>query len=150
MVEFALIMPIFVLFLFGIIEFGSTYSQLLNLRHGAREGSRMLAVNYNPSAQTGQAQADTVAAAICNKMDLTHNAVVSFSVDGTNYPLDATSPGRFATVTVQAPVTQLTGLFKPILGSVTLKSKVESRIEQQITWTDAGLAFASPTPYSCP
>jgi hypothetical protein len=53
-------------------------------------------------------------------------------------------------VTVQAPVTQLTGLFKPILGSVTLKSKVESRIEQQITWTDAGLAFASPTPYSCP
>jgi Flp pilus assembly protein TadG len=150
MVEFALVMPIFVLFLFGIIEFGSTYSQLLNLRHGAREGSRLIAVNYNPSAQTGQAQADTIGAAICKKMDLTHSAKISLSVDGSVYPTDATSPGRFATVTVKAPVTQVTGFFNPILGPITLTSTVQSRIEQQVTWTNAGLSFASPTQFSCP
>ena len=93
MVEFALVLPILALLLFGIIEFGSAYSQTLNIRHGAREGSRLVAVNYNPSGQTGQTQANTVAAAICNQMDLVRGATVSLSVDGTTYPTDATSRG---------------------------------------------------------
>ena len=70
LVEFALVAPLLILFLFGIIEFGSVFSQVLDVRHGAREGSRLVAVNYNPSAQTGQAQANTIGQAVCDKMDL--------------------------------------------------------------------------------
>lgn len=148
LIEFALVMPIFLLFLFGIIEFGSLFSQNLNLRHGAREGSRLVAVNYNPTGQTEQAQADTIGAAVCKKMDLTKGATVVLSVDSTSYPLDATLPGRFATVTVSAPVTQITGFFNSILGSITLKSTVSSRIEQRVTWTSLGSSFVSRT-WSC-
>lgn len=150
MVEFALVMPILVLFLFGIIEFGSVYAQNLNLRHGAREGSRLVAVNYNPNGQTGQTQADTIGDAICKKMDLTRGATVALSVDGATYPTDATSPGRFATVVVTSPVNQVTGFFNPILKPITLKSTVQSRIEQQVTWTSAASSYASPVPYNCP
>ncbi len=151
-VEFALVVPLLILFLFGIIEFGSVFSQILDVRHGAREGSRLVAVNFNPSAQTGQSQADTIGQAICDKMDLgpsSGNTSVALSVDGTSYPVDATSPGRFATVRVSAPVTQITGLFAPVLNSVTLSSTVESRIEQQVSWTSSATSFASPTPYTC-
>ena len=149
LVEFALVMPLLVLFVFGTIEFGYAYSQVLDVRHGAREGSRLVAVNYNPSAQTGQTQANTVAQAICEKMDLAEGATVTLSVVDPTLT-DATSPGRFAEVSVSAPVKQITGLFAPALDGVTLKSSVESRIEQTITWTSAATSFASPTAYTCP
>ena len=46
MVEFAIIVPVLALLLFGVIEFGWAFSQNLDVRHGAREGSRLAAVNY--------------------------------------------------------------------------------------------------------
>ena len=51
---------------------------------------------------------------------------------------------------MSSPVNQITGLFKPILNSVVLRSTVSSRIEQQITWTSAATSYAAPTPYTCP
>jgi Flp pilus assembly protein TadG len=150
LVEFALVAPLLFMLFFGIIEFGSTYSQLLNLRHGAREGSRLAAVNYNPNGQSGQALANTVSAEICEKMDLATGATVALSVDTSGTYPDPTVAGRFVTVNVSAPVKQLTGFFGQVLDNVTLDSTVESRIEQQIRWTDASTSFAAPTAYTCP
>ena len=150
MVEFALILPLLVLLLFGVIEFGNTYSQVLDVRHAAREGSRLAAVNYNPSAQTGQTLANTTAQAICDRMDNGSGATVQLSVDPGAYPTDATVPGRYLTVEVSAPVNQITGMFESVLDGVTLKSSVRSRIEQQILWTDSSSGFAAPSPYTCP
>lgn len=43
-VELALVLPILILLLFGIIEFGRAYNAKVTLTHAAREGARALAV----------------------------------------------------------------------------------------------------------
>jgi Flp pilus assembly protein TadG len=45
LVEFALILPVFALLLFGMIDFGIAFGDYLTLRSGVREGARKAAVN---------------------------------------------------------------------------------------------------------
>src|SRR6478752_9850327 len=44
MVELAIILPIFLLLVFGVIQFGITYNNLITLRQGTREAARQGAV----------------------------------------------------------------------------------------------------------
>lgn len=44
LVEFALVLSVLVLLLFGIIEFGRAYNTKISLTHASREGVRVLAV----------------------------------------------------------------------------------------------------------
>jgi len=47
-VEFAIILPVLILILFGIFEFGRAYLDYLAITHAAREGARLAAVgNYS-------------------------------------------------------------------------------------------------------
>src|SRR5262249_61534821 len=69
MVEFAIITPILLLFLFGIIDFGYTMYQDLDVRHGSREAARLAAVNYTTAGHTLGAQSSDIIAAACNRMD---------------------------------------------------------------------------------
>jgi Flp pilus assembly protein TadG len=65
LVEFALIMPILFLALFGILDFGKAFNYWNDQNHLAAEGARMAAVNSNPGGsgqslqQYIQQQADT-------------------------------------------------------------------------------------------
>ena len=43
-VEFALIVPILVMLIFGIVEFGRGYNTKVTVTHAAREGARILAL----------------------------------------------------------------------------------------------------------
>ncbi|MHB0977403.1 MAG: TadE/TadG family type IV pilus assembly protein [Candidatus Aquicultorales bacterium] len=43
-VEFAILMPVLILILFGIVEFGLAYRDYLSITHAAREGARLAAV----------------------------------------------------------------------------------------------------------
>jgi Flp pilus assembly protein TadG len=43
--EFAVILPVFLLMLFGMIEFGFAFQGQLAVTHAAREGARLAAVN---------------------------------------------------------------------------------------------------------
>lgn len=52
-VEFAIILPVLLMLLFGIVEFGLAYRDYLAVTHAAREGARMAAV--------GEFSADEVA-----------------------------------------------------------------------------------------
>ncbi len=58
-VEFALIFPVLVLLLVGIIEYGSVFNAQLLVQGAAREGAREMAL----TGDTAQAQAATVDAA---------------------------------------------------------------------------------------
>lgn len=50
-VEFALLLPILVMLLVGIIQLGMAYSNYISLTHAAREGARLAAVDkYSESA----------------------------------------------------------------------------------------------------
>ena len=52
MVEFALILPVLVLFVFGIVEFGRAYSARIELTAAVREGARAVALGEDGVAAT--------------------------------------------------------------------------------------------------
>ncbi len=118
LVEFALLMPLLVLLLVGIAEFGWLMSQQNDVRHGAREAARLAASNSGSVASMG--------AAVCGAMDSTTGAVVSFTDPG--------AVGSRATVSVVVNVTPLTG-FPGVTSMMpaTLGSTVNVSIEQPTT-----------------
>ncbi len=80
MVEAAIILPILVLFVFGIVEFGRAYNTQVTLTHAAREGVRVYALTQDSgegqtaavNAATGLDPGDlTVNVTACDKGDPT-------------------------------------------------------------------------------
>lgn len=138
LVEFALLAPLLILLLFGIIEFGWLFAQNLDVRHGAREGARLAAVNFpeGPEPNSGvrsDANRDALVAEICARMQTPTGADVTITSAG--------AVGDSATVVVTTIGDSLTGL---ISTPITLDSTVQIRLEQAATWTDT--AGAQPCP----
>jgi Flp pilus assembly protein TadG len=50
LVEFAIVLSLLVMLLFGIIEFGRAYNAQITLTHATREGVRVLAITKDASA----------------------------------------------------------------------------------------------------
>ena len=128
LVEFALLAPFLILLLFGIIEFAWVFATNLDVKHGAREGARITAVN---TPDTGNVD---LAAEICSRMEL----VGSNTATSITWASDLTpAVGEGVTVTVSTPLTTLTGIIDWAFGGVpTLDSTVEIRIEQPPDWSD--------------
>lgn len=128
LIEFAILaMPLFMI-LFGIIEFGSAFSQNLDVRHGAREGARLAAVNYKPTAAVGDAQSTLIRAEICKRMGADSATSIQLERTGAAQGTDT------ATVRVQKPLKQITNFLDFALKNVVLTSKVDTRLEQNATW----------------
>jgi Flp pilus assembly protein TadG len=137
--EFALVCPFLFMILFGIIEFGWAFGQHLDVRHGAREGARLIAVNYD-DAETSGAQGADLIGAICDRMSLASGQTVTVE---TVVKSDlGRRRGSFAEVTVSAPLQQLTGAFSEFLRGVTLTSQVQARIEVDATWTHGASGYS--------
>lgn len=133
LVEFAILAPFLLLVLFGTIEFAWIFSQNLDARHGAREGARLIAVNYpvgpvNPAPSTrSSTQTDQIVTEICNRMDVSDGALITLQSAG-----DVGDP---ATAKVDAPVNTLTGFVDwAIPSGMRLVSEVEIRLEQPAGW----------------
>lgn len=139
LVEFALVLPVLALILFGTIEFGWAYAQQLDVRHGAREGARLAAVSYLPTV--GDDQVDSIGAEVCARMDRADGATVTMRLDGTNEPGAGT-----VVVTVSAPLEQITGFFDVLLDGVgTLDSTVSMLLERELEWDGSEQSYACPT-----
>jgi Flp pilus assembly protein TadG len=54
LVEFALVLPVLLLLLFGMLEFGRAFNYWIDETHLANEGARWAAVNKNPGSGTLQ------------------------------------------------------------------------------------------------
>jgi Flp pilus assembly protein TadG len=52
-VEFALVMPILFLLMFGIYEFGRMYNAKVSMTGAVREGARVMAIRNDPSCNAG-------------------------------------------------------------------------------------------------
>jgi Flp pilus assembly protein TadG len=142
LVEFAILAPLLIMLLFGIIEFAWVFAQNLDVRHGAREGARLAAVNFPTGVNNGGARTPANLAALvgetCGRMDLDTNASVEVDSPG--------AVGDPAVVTVASPADTLTGLMDWVIPStLTLSSTVEIRIEQPATWANSG-----GSPSACP
>jgi hypothetical protein len=133
LVEFGLVAPILFLLVFGIVEFGWAFFQNLDVRHAAREGARLAAVNYketpSPSATT---QRDEIVAEICERMDDDDGVSVLLHRPGT------AAVGQEIDVRIRQEYDTLTGFLDFALGHIDhLESHVEIRIEQAATWQSA-------------
>jgi Flp pilus assembly protein TadG len=97
MVELALILPILILLLVGIIEFGIAYNRQITIQGAAREGARALAL--------GESAGDVDAAVYEAVGDADIVASIT-SINKTGCPSDSTSDSTaYATVEVIAEYT---------------------------------------------
>ncbi len=122
LVEMAIVLPLFILLLFGIMEAGWAFSQQVEVRNAAREGARLAVVDYSDAA--------TMRAEVCDRAPLSSDrAKVGFTPD-----LGADT----ATVRVEQTYQSLTGVI-PSFNGITIGSTVVMRLERTISWTDDGL-----------
>lgn len=105
-VELALVAPVLFLLLAGIMEMAWSFSQYLDVKHVAREGARLAAVNYQPSDDIGSLQTSDIVEEICRRMEDSEGARVQISFETSNH-----TAGSTAVVRVERDVDQLTGVF---------------------------------------
>lgn len=117
LIEFALLAPLLILLVLGIVEFGYLFGQYNDIRHGAHEGARLAAVNDGAILDN-----------TCNAMNLGGTVTVDFQ---------RTTPdiGSQASVDVELTVESLSGLglMEAFLPS-TLSTSADFKLEQEATW----------------
>lgn len=133
LVEFALIAPLLIMLVLGIIEFGVLFGEYNEIRHSAREGARYAAVS-NPDL--GEANwEDNVVKSVCDALNLPNAGTITVTVTG---PTAGAKPakGEYATVDVTANVNSLSGA--PLISSFipsSLSNDATFRMERDAEWT---------------
>jgi Flp pilus assembly protein TadG len=126
MVEFALVLPLLAVLLFGIIQFGIVFNNYLDLTDATRAGARKAAVSRNTSDPSGPAGVATQAV-INSAGDLTLTpANVSVQTNGAD-GVNAWGAGDDVTVTATYPFK--IDLFGFVFASGNLHSKTTERVE---------------------
>ncbi|MCA0172570.1 TadE family protein [Bacillus sp. RAR_GA_16] len=116
MVEFALVLPILVMLLFGIIDFGRIFHTYLAIDHASREAAR--------AASVGENDATIISTAVKSASNISLGAgQIAVSPGGTK------SSGSDVTVTITYPISFLTPVVSNLTGPITLKSSTVMRIE---------------------
>ena len=137
LVEFAVVVPLFLILLFGIMEAGWLFAQQVEVRNAAREGARLAAVDFGTSSE--------IISETCSR--------ASLSADRASVYLSAVNPGgadASALVTVSQNYEPLTGLL-PMFNNITIRSDVEMRIERDVVnWTSVSGASPGADPGACP
>lgn len=112
MVEFALILPIFLLILCGIIDFGWLFYNQLSLNNACREGARYAVVHTAENADTRS---------IINHIENMSTTV--FANDGVDITVEYTSPADPTSGDVKVRIQADISFFTPVLSSVLGKEK---------------------------
>ena len=132
LVEMAMLMPLVVLLLFGIMEASYAFAQANDVRHGAREGARIAAVDFGDVA--------TIGAETCDRMDLAKGPVITLGpADDAS---DAGERGTVGRITVSMTYSSLTGFVDAFASGTTLSSDIEFVLEQpksgEAQWWNGG------------
>lgn len=100
-VEFALIAPVLIMLLLGIMEFGRAYNAQVTLTNAAREAVRAMAINNSQTA--AKSAAESAASSLTP------------SLDGSNILFSGTTcaVGSQMTVTVKYTLNTITGITGP-------------------------------------
>jgi len=123
-VEFAIVLPLFLALLFGVMETGWLFAQLVEVRNAAREGARLAVVDYPDPGDSGQIISETCSRAVLS------SGRASVYLSQNNAGTDQAS----AVVTVIQNYDSLTG-FLPMFENVEISSTAEMRIEREtVNW----------------
>lgn len=142
-VEFALLMPLLILILLGITDYGLWYSDSISLRSSAREGARMAVVeDYPPGCASGSPAQNTACTATdqASLIGGTPQARVYAAGAGGSQDWDE---GNRLVVCTAIKEAGLTG-FTPLPSDGVLRTRVSMRLEadqtgtSQVTGVDPG------------
>lgn len=114
LVEFALLLPVFILILFGVMEFGRLWEMTNMLTSAAREGARIAAVTNPDITRTISAAQNILSVGNIN------NATITVSGPNSAYEI---------TVTVSIAYTPMTGFIIPNLGPFFISRSTTMRWE---------------------
>jgi hypothetical protein len=152
LIELAIALPILIMVVFGVVEFGVTYNDYISIRDGVRQASREGSVgNFGPAATTGapchltgaETASDNIKRLIC----LTKTEI---ALDSTKVRVKVlsgapafTGTGTFAKndsliVCAQYPVDAITGVIGQFLDGRSLQSRTAFRIEKSDIVATAG------------
>jgi Flp pilus assembly protein TadG len=140
-VEFAMVLPLLVAIICGIIDFGSVYNDYLSARSGTRDGARQAALGAFGDDSTcalarpsGSEETQRLMCLVKNRVDLGDTDVrVKVAID----PTAGYAKGAPIVVCTQRKVRSLTQLFSLILSKSTIRTKVQMRIESVDADADA-------------
>ena len=122
MIEFALIVPILLTMVFGIIEFGNLYTVKLSIDSALREGVRTASVQTTADDSAILTSIQTVRA------DITSGYVTISPSDSTR------ASGDNVTITINYPYNTLTGFLDGVIslfsgGSLTVSANITGYVE---------------------
>lgn len=120
LLEFALVLPVFLLLLFGMVEFGLVLMKQSEMTSATREGARFGIILTDPRPTEA-----TIKGKVCDAMGVTASnskraaCLNEVTVDG-----EGGSYGSFLTVTMRSPYTSLFygQLFSALGRTITLKA----------------------------
>jgi TadE-like protein len=140
LVEMAIVLPLLVLLLFGMIEASWAFALTNDVRHGTREGARLAAVDFGDVATIGQE--------VCDRMDATNATVVVSLGDGSG-GVDPGGRGSEGRITVALSYTSLTGVLDQFFGSKSLTSDIDFIVEQPLTGAAQWWTSGATTSFTC-
>jgi hypothetical protein len=126
MVEFALVLPLFLIVMFIIVDFGVGFSRWLVITNAAREGARFGSVGASP--------AEVVDRTIRTSHGLLDAGGVT--VEYADFEGDGVGPGDAVVVNAEygyGLITPIGQIFDSLAGSITLSSCADMRIEQDVS-----------------
>ena len=150
LVEFALVLPIMALIIFGMLEFGMVFNNKSSLQQGTREAARQASVGQfgGDSSCTIYGLAPTTAthelACLIKERAELDGADVRVRI---NF-ISTNDVGDQLAVCALYPVDSITGFFGPALSGKTISAKVETRLEQKPSVHDEHLHDFTETPPS--
>jgi Flp pilus assembly protein TadG len=149
LVEMAIILPIFVVLVFGLLEFGISYNNYISLRQGTREAARQGAVgNFGSTSScsltsVSSGTSSDIQNLMClakSQAGLTYaNTRVKIISGNTDFSTSGTfTKGDSLIVCTMYPVDKVAKFVSPVLGGAILKTKTAMRIETQYSTTETG------------
>lgn len=116
MVEFALVIPVFILLLFGILDCGRIFNAYLTIDNAAREAARAASIGKDDS---------TVQSIAVNRGSSIHLTASQVAIS----PGGEKSSGTPVTIKITYPVDFLTPVIGNIVGPLTLTNTTVMRVE---------------------
>lgn len=136
--EFALVAPLLMLLLLGIVDFGWAFSQNIDLKHAAREGGRLAAVNAGTGVGA-DAKRDNLILTIKARSPELDDAKTAVYIALQDDDSDANPGERGETVVVciRYPLRSLSGITSNFL-SGDLTTKAVMRMEKVADFSSGG------------
>jgi Flp pilus assembly protein TadG len=125
LVEFAIILPVFLVIAFGVIDFGLAFDASIGISNAAREGARQGAIQPNTTAITNRVRA------VAGRLDNSNLAVTVTCKTAAGAACPGGVPGATTGGSIVVRVTYTYPMLTPIaLGTtIPLASSAEMRVE---------------------